>query len=55
LAGDIPQGCGELLGVRGGKPERSEYQERLGLRAGDLVGERAERCLRGGGVVVCFS
>jgi hypothetical protein len=52
LAGEVAQDGGDLLGVRGAQPERAEHQKRLGLRGGDLGGERAERRLRGGGIVV---
>jgi hypothetical protein len=52
LAGEVAQDGRDLLGVRGAQPERAEHQKRLGLRGGDLGGERAERRLRGGSIVV---
>src|SRR6185437_9959400 len=52
LAGEVAQDGGDLLGVRWAQPERAEHQKRLGLRSGDLGGERAERRLRGGSIVV---
>jgi hypothetical protein len=52
LAGEVAQDGGDLLGVRWAQPEHAEHQKRLGLCGGDLGGERAERRLRGGGIVV---